>query len=292
MRKIGLLSVVLAIAAWPAIGQQQVDEKRPDSATGTVEISNVSGLVKITGWDKAEVQVTGTLGRGTERLEFSGSGNRTLVKVVLPHFAHHVDGSDLDIKVPAGSSVEVDTVSAEVAVDRVLGDVKAQTVSGGATVAGRPREFDAKTVSGEIEITAANAPGRASSVSGGVTLRGVAGAVEARSVSGDVLVKGGDATRVELETTSGDIRFEASLAKDGRLDAKSVSGTVTLDLPAATAADFDVSTFSGDITNEFGPAARRTSDYAPGRELSFSTGGGGARIVAKSFSGSVLLRKH
>ena len=93
MRRIGLLGVVLALAAWPAIGQQHVDEKRPASATGTVEISNVSGLVKITGWDKAEVQVTGTLGRGTERLELSGSGNRTLVKVVLPHFAHHVDGS-------------------------------------------------------------------------------------------------------------------------------------------------------------------------------------------------------
>jgi DUF4097 and DUF4098 domain-containing protein YvlB len=292
MRAIRVLSVALAVAALPAVAQQRVDQTRPASATGTVEISNVSGSVKVVGWDRAEVAVTGTLGRGTERLEFSGSGERTTVKVVLPHFAHHVDGSELEVKIPAGSNLEVETVSADTSVDGVLGNVRAHTVSGGVTVGGKPSGFDAKTVSGDIEITAANAPGRASSVSGGVTLRGVAGDVEARSVSGTLAVRGGETSRAELETTSGDIRFDASLAKDGRLDVKSVSGTVELDLPSTTAADFDVTTFSGDITNQFGPEARRTSEYAPGKELSFSTSGGGARVVVKSFSGSVLLRKR
>ena len=61
-------------------------------------------------------------------------------------------------------------------------------------------------------------------------------------------------------------------------------------LPAATSADFDVTTFSGHITNAFGPEAKRTSEYGPGKELSFSTGTGG-RIVARSFSGNVHLRK-
>jgi DUF4097 and DUF4098 domain-containing protein YvlB len=188
--------------------------------------------------------------------------------------------------------VEIETVSADQAVDKVQGSVRVRSVSGGINVAGMPREFDAKTVSGDLEITAANAPGRAATVSGTVTLRGVGGEVEARSVSGDVTVKGGETSRVELQTTSGNVHFDASLAKDGRLDVKSVSGTVNLDLPVSTAADFDISTFSGDITNEFGPAARRTSEYAPGQELSFSTGSGGARVVAKSFSGSIHLRKR
>jgi DUF4097 and DUF4098 domain-containing protein YvlB len=292
MRPIGLVGMALALAALPALAQQRVDEKRPASANGTVEISNVSGSVRVTGWERAEVAVTGTLGKGTERLELSGSGERTVVKVVLPHFATHVDGSDVDVKVPVGSNLEVDTVSADTTVDKVQGSVRVRSVSGGINVAGMPREFDAKTVSGDLEITAANAPGRAATVSGAVTLRGVGGEVEAKSVSGDVTVKGGETSRVELQTTSGDVHFAASLAKDGRLDVKSVSGTVDLDLPASTAADFDVTTFSGDITNDFGPAARRTSEYAPGKELSFSTGSGGARVVAKSFSGSVHLRKR
>ena len=290
MRKIGLALLALA-AAWPVAAQQKLDETRPASKDGVVEVHNVSGSVTVTGWDRDEVAVTGTLGRGSERLEFTASGPRTEVRVVLPHFAHDVDGSDLEIKVPAGSRLEVSTVSATIGAGAVTGPVRLESVSGRITVSGAPRRFDAKSVSGDIEIAAANAPGRASTVSGRVSLKGVEGEVEANSVSGTVGVSGGAVSRAELQTTSGDIRFDAGLASGGRLDAKTVSGTVDLVLPAATAADFDVTTFSGQISNEFGPQARRASEYGPGRELSFSTGGGG-RVVAKSFSGSVHLRKR
>jgi DUF4097 and DUF4098 domain-containing protein YvlB len=292
MRKIGFVVLAMAIAALPAIAQQRVDQKRPASRNGTVEVSNISGSVWITGWDQAEVAVTGTLGEGTERLEFSGSGDRTLVKVVPPHSALHVEGSRLEIKVPAGSSLEVETVSAQIRVDEVLGAERLRSVSGAIKVRGNPREFDVKTVSGAVDVSATSAPGRAKSVSGAISLDGVTGSVEAGTVSGRILVKGGDVSRVELETTSGSIRFDAKLVKDGRLDAKTMSGSIDLFLPVDIAADFDVSTFSGGITNDFGPAARRTSEHGPGKELSFTTGGGGARVVAKSFSGAVHLRKR
>jgi DUF4097 and DUF4098 domain-containing protein YvlB len=292
MKRLGFVALALAVAALPAVAQQRVDEKRPAGKDGVVEIRNVAGSVRVTGWDREEVAVTGTLGKGTERLEFSGSGNRTLIKVVLPHSAHHVDGSDLEIKVPAGSTLDVETVSADVTAEKVSGSLRLQSVSGGVTVGGEPKDFNVKTVSGDVAVTATNAPGKAKSVSGAVTLQGVSGAVEASSVSGSLVVKGGEVSRVEMETTSGSIRFDAQLAKDGRLDAKSMSGSLDLILPAGVAADFDVTTFSGEITNDFGPPAHRTSEYGPGKELSFSTGGGGARVVAKSFSGGVYLKKR
>jgi DUF4097 and DUF4098 domain-containing protein YvlB len=291
MRRLGYLALVMAVAALPAIAEQRVDERRPAARDGVVQISNVAGSVNVTGWDREEVAVTGTLGKGTEHLEFAGSGGKTVVKVVLPRHAHHVDGSRLEIQVPAGSQLEIETVSAEIAVQKVSGKVRLESVSGSITVAGEPSRFEARSVSGKIEISAANAPGRAKSVSGAVTLRGVAGAVEASSVSGSLRVTGGEVTSVELETTSGRIMFDAALARDARLEATSVSGAVELTLPANVAAEFDVTTFSGDISNDLGPAARRTSEHGPGRELSFSTGGA-ARVVVKNFSGSVHLRKR
>ena len=290
MNRIGILALAAAAAAFPAVAQQRVDEKRPAAKDGVVEVHNVAGSVTVTGWDQDQVAVARTLGKGAERLEFTGSGSRTVVRVVLPHSAHHVDGSDIEIMVPAGSGLEVNTVSADIKVGKVRGEVNLESVSGEVTVAGEPKEFSARTVSGDIEITAATAPGRAKSVSGAITLSGVTGSVEATSVSGTISVKGDAVSRIDLETTSGDIRFDAGLAKDGRLQAKTVSGSVELTLPAATVADFDVTTFSGDVTDDFGPAAKRTSEYGPGKELTFSTGAGG-RIVAKSFSGNVHLRK-
>ncbi len=290
MNRIGVLMLATAAAALPAVAQQRVDEKKPAARDGVVEVHNVAGSVRVTGWDQAEVAVTGTLGRGTERLEFTAGDRRTVVRVVLPHNAHNVDGSALEIKVPQGSSLEISTVSAEIDVEKVAGEMDLESVSGGVTVGGEPKRFTVKSVSGDVRITATTAPGRAKTVSGEVKLAGVTGDVEAGSVSGGISVTGEAVSRVDLETTSGDIRLDAGLAKDARVEAKTVSGTVEIRLPAATSADFEVSTFSGNINNDFGPAAKRTSEYGPGRELSFSTGAG-ARVLAKSFSGNVNLRK-
>jgi len=288
-KRIGVLALALA-AAMPAAAQQKIDETKAAAKDGAVEVHNVSGSVRITGWDREQVSVTGTLGKGSERLEFASEGRRTVVRVVLPRNAHHVDGTDLEIRVPSGSSLEVQTVSADIAVEKVSGEQELESVSGRVALLGEPKRFSARSVSGDVEITASGAPGRAKSVSGGIKLSGVTGDVEAGSVSGDIVVKGDTVNRVDLETTSGDIRLDAGLAKDARVSAKTVSGEVELTLPAATAADFDVTTFSGAVTNEFGPPAKNTSEYGPGKELSFSTGSGG-RVLAKSFSGNVHLRK-
>ncbi len=192
MKMLGFVLLAMVTAALPALAQQRVDEKRPASKDGVVEVRNVAGSVKVTGWDREEVAVTGTLGKGTERLEFSGNGNRTLVKVVLPQSSHHVDGSDLEIKVPAGSTLDVETVSADIAAEKVSGSLRLQSVSGEVTAGGEPKDFNVKTVSGQVTVTATSAPGRAKSVSGAVTLRGVVGTVEASSVSGEVSVIGGE----------------------------------------------------------------------------------------------------
>ena len=38
-----------------------------------------------------------------------------------------------------------------------------------------------------------------------------------------------------------------------------------------------------------GPEARRTNQYTPEKELSFTTGGGGARVSIETFSGAVKI---
>ena len=91
---------------------------------------------------------------------------------------------------------------------------------------------------------------------------------------------------------SGSIRFEGDLAGKGELDVETVSGDVELVLPAKLSADFEVSTFSGEIENELGPAAREASKFTTEKELAFSTGSGGARVSVKTLSGGIALRKH
>jgi hypothetical protein len=63
-------------------------------------------------------------------------------------------------------------------------------------------------------------------------------------------------------------------------------------LPATIAASFSISSFSGGIENDFGPAAARPSRWTKEKELSFNTGEGGATVNVQTLSGSVALRKQ
>ena len=69
-----------------------------------VQISNTSGSVVVTGWNRNEVEVTGELGEGTENLEFVTSGKLTRIKVVLPRKSHSSDDTDLVVRVPSAAA--------------------------------------------------------------------------------------------------------------------------------------------------------------------------------------------
>ena len=49
-----------------------------------VEVSNTSGMVDVSGWDRHEVSVHGDLDEGVERVDVTSEAGRTLIKVVLP----------------------------------------------------------------------------------------------------------------------------------------------------------------------------------------------------------------
>ena len=78
-------------------------------------------------------------------------------------------------------------------------------------------------------------------------------------------------------------------AADGRLDAESISGDVRLELVGAVNAEFDISSFNGEIRNCFGPKAVSTSEYAPGKELRFREGQGTAHVRIKTMNGDISV---
>ena len=85
------------------------------------------------------------------------------------------------------------------------------------------------------------------------------------------------------------LRFECARFGDGRLDVETISGDVRIDLAKPLNVEFDVSSFSGDIRNCFGPKPARTDEYGPGKELRFTEGKGLARVRVKALSGDVSI---
>lgn len=287
-----LSSLLVSSLAVPAIAQD-VDETRDASPNGEVNIENVAGSVEVIGWDRAEIHVVGELGRNVERLDFEVDGNRTRIHVVLPRRVRNVRDTDLEIHVPKGSHIDVETVSAYVDIRDVEGRLEAQTVSGDITIVGKPVAVRAQTVSGDIELDADTGELRLETVSGEVNVLRGHGEIDAASVSGDVEIRGSASfTRGDFSSVSGNVLFEGKIEGDGDFDFECHSGDIVLYLEDDVDAELEVSTFSGHIASEFGEVDRRRRRHAPGDELDLTLGKGSARLTIDTFSGDVEILKR
>jgi len=277
----------LPLAAFAS--DDSIERKVAADATGEVVISNVSGTIDVRGWDRNEVQVTGHLGRGVERVDVDSSKGRVVIKVVLPRGNSHDGDADIEVSVPKGSSVEVAAVSADVSSRGVLGSQRLKSVSGEVTADISGNESEVSSVSGDVTVRgdgkAINL--RVKSVSGSLDLTNVAGRLDVVTVSGDARVHMGDASEVRGRTTSGNLEVSGKLTRDGRVDVEGVSGDISLRLSAPGGLSMEIESFSGDIEGCLANNVERVSKYGPGTRLNVRTVEMGARVRAKTLSGDI-----
>ena len=287
-----IASLALMAVAPMAWAGTDINESADAHPRGQVEISNVSGLVEVTGWDREQVQVKGKLGRGSERLIFEPDGERTFIKVEVPRSGHNISGYDLRVMVPEGSRVTVTAVSADIEVRNVLGALRIQSVSGDVDLEVFEEDAEAKTVSGDMTVRGHDKSSllTVTSVSGDSEVSGIRGELVAQSVTGSMDINGREISRARLRTTNGDIDLDLSFAPGARLDMEAINGDLSLDILGELNAEFDIETFNGSIDNAFGPKPVRTSKYTPGQDLRFTEGDGDARIRIKTLNGGINLR--
>jgi DUF4097 and DUF4098 domain-containing protein YvlB len=264
---------------------------------GSVDITNVAGRIQVSGWDNQEVEVRGDLGPGVERVDVNTDHGHTSIKVRVPNYTFRNASADLVIRVPRDSELDISGVSADVIVKDVEGELMAKTVSGNVNADTFGRNTEIKTVSGDVELRgkAKDAAGSAdihiTTISGNIRVDRAGGDLEATTVSGEVNLKLEPSRSIRLRSTSGDLEFEGKLVKGATVDAESVSGGLTVRASHEGTLDYQVSTFSGDITNCMGIESERVSKYGPGRRLNGTRGNGSeeARIRLKTMSGDVEL---
>lgn len=296
MRRVLLLSTtVIALAAGapvPASEHHTSDQQVSADPRGTVEVSNFSGRIEVTGWDKPLVSVHSNLSGDIENVAIQSDHGRTSIKVRMHGFSFGFGGeANLDIKIPQGSELDVTSVSAEVISKGVVGVQRLKTVSGSIKADIGPGDAEAKTVSGDIVLRGNGKPMaiHTTSISGSIRLEHGAGDVEATTVSGDLKVELDPGRTIRMRNTSGAINIQGRLTKDADVDAQTVSGEVRLHAPAESGYEYEVSTFSGDIRDCFNVKPEKTSEYGPGERLNGALGKGGGHVRIKTMSGSIDL---
>ncbi|HVV97805.1 MAG TPA: DUF4097 family beta strand repeat-containing protein [Rhodanobacteraceae bacterium] len=291
-------SLLLAVSG-AAVAGTPISQTRSVDAHARIDVSNIKGAVTVSGWDKAEVSITGTLGDGAKGLSVEGGSDHLTIKVEAPDkqgwfswgAESRMGDTTLDLKVPREAEMKIEVVSADVALSGVAGrSLDVNSVSGKLRLDSDAKEVEVDSVSGNVDLTGKAERGHLETVSGNIRARGLGGQIKFETVSGDIDAENGDYREISAGTVSGDINLRGKPTKDARIDVETMSGDVHLYLPADVSAHLRATTFSGSIRSDFGSV--KEEEHGPGSNLDATTGSGDARVTLETFSGDVEVRRQ
>ena len=160
----------LAISA-----QQKVSLGHGASPTVSVRLMAAVATVKVIGWDKDSVDLSGVVAKGS-RVELmsgapTGAARGMKGYIESPNDLAVRDGSVV-LRVPREARVWVKTGSADIEVTGVTGGVDANVVGGSITVHGNTKELRAESMDGNIVIDGIAEWARLKTATGDITLKG------------------------------------------------------------------------------------------------------------------------
>lgn len=257
-RKLALLAVgflllvalvVGAVLLWRSYGDRSggtsVYEDSVDSgAEPVVHLTNGPGRVSVEGVEGLEsVQISAK--RYARGLSPAGAkDNAAQVPVNVSHDGSTVDistnggrgtGADYDLKVPPGSSVEVQSAT---------GDVEVSGLTKDATVRAEEGDVTVKDVQGSLVIEAPQ---------GDVSVKSVStetGNAEITVGSGDLDLEDLVVGILEARVEAGDVTLSGRFSGSGRISVQ--TGSIDAKLPSEDAKDLDLQTRVGEVTREEG----------------------------------------
>jgi DUF4097 and DUF4098 domain-containing protein YvlB len=285
--------IAMAVAGWALNSQagSPISQNRAIAPDGLVEVENLAGSIEFIAWDKAEVEITGELGKDVEELEIVESTSGIQIRVRNHRNQRNVSETHLRLQVPLAASVEAESVSADISMKGLEGgSIVFNSVSGDLTVDASSPRVEMESVSGDVTFRGATSRAEIETVSGEIALEGVEGEIMLSTVSGDVKLVGTRINRGRFETVSGDLDLNLDVPDGGKVNAQSMSGDVTLALPSGQQAEYTAETYSGEIQSDFGSVSRES--FGAGSSLSWREASNGASIEIESFSGDIFITGH
>src|ERR1700744_1095498 len=183
-----------------------------------------------------------------------------------------VHSADMTVPVPRDCPAQVGVVAANAVVSGVAGRTSVRSVSGAITLDGLGGRVEARTVSGDVEAQDVN------------------GQVSFNSVSGDLTLAGGALDRLNAKTVSGSVTADVHLGKPGQVRVATVSADVALRLPAQPDARVRLRSTSGQVLSEFD--CLRAAHGPGARSVNGTLGAGSGQISVSTLSGRVTLLKR
>jgi hypothetical protein len=181
-------------------------------------------------------------------------------------------GADISIAVPYATRCRVWVASGSIVVSAVHADVTADCVSGRMTLLGVDGHLRAKVVSGPVEAL------------------GCAGEIDVETVSGEITLADLAASRLRAKTVSGTLTVDLDNPPyDSDLNLETVSGEITIRVREDSDLEVAMSAAFGRVTSDF---AGMSVESRLGAKVFGKLGNGTGRLVASAVGGNIALLRR
>ncbi|HEX6182775.1 MAG TPA: DUF4097 family beta strand repeat-containing protein [Pyrinomonadaceae bacterium] len=261
-------------AGRPAPEDFALERRSEAEPKAVVSLCIASGDVVVRGWDRAEVRAR-IRDAGALRLLTPNVRPAPRVEVLISEDKEVEPGSGdcgsnelVELMVPRGATVEVKSRSGHVEVADVAA-ARIEVLSGDVNVRRVSQSIEVSCLSGDVSVEDSSGPVRVATISGDVEARNVRNVaagddLEAKTQSGDVMLEAVRHGQVSGSAVSGQVLYTGSLARGGSYDFRTISGDVTMELPADSSFRLHAKVvISGEIDTDFPVRTTPTPRPAP-----------------------------
>ncbi len=270
---------------------------------GRISMEGFNGSIDITGWDRDEVEVTGTKFASTEeilksiRVNIANTADSVTIKTERPSgdrgwWSNGGGGVKFFLRVPRKVQLErIASSNGSVRVEALEGNMRLTTSNGTIRVAAVKGSLDLNTSNGGIELNDVNGGMILRTSNGTIRADNVKGAFEASTSNGAIrarLEAVPPSAPIRATSSNGSVELTLPNFKDNDVRVTTSNSAITLRLPPAANAQVKASTSNSSITTEFEVSVRGAISK---NRLEGKIGNGGALLDLSSSNGAIRVVK-
>ncbi|HEX4232461.1 MAG TPA: DUF4097 family beta strand repeat-containing protein [Bryobacteraceae bacterium] len=272
----------------------------PFPAGGRLDFSNRNGSAQIAGWDRNEIDVSGTKSANDRadltqiKINVDVHGSAASVSAEFPQggFGRSY-GAQFVIRVPRRTVLgQAQTTNGSISAEDLEGGGRLSSTNGRILLARDAGDYDGYTSNATIEFEECSGNLTAVTTNGAVRGRLKSGGADVRSTNGSIdvtLLNPPNGGSVRASTTNGSVTLALAGYHANPINVESTNGSVTLRLPSDANAHLDAHTNVGTVNYDFTVNGSVSSSK---HSVSGDLGSGGPPIMVHTTVGGIHIEKY
>lgn len=278
--------------------KEEFSQTHPFAAGGRLFLENFNGSVELFGWDRDEVEMTGSKYAATRevmeamKIEVVADAGSLRIRTIRPDTRSCNCGAKYVLRLPRKAILDrVETSNGSLRLEAVSGEARLRTSNGGLKIDNVQGPLEATTSNGAIEINDYEGNAVLKTSNGRIRATGLRGRVEAVTSNGSIdvtITEPAPGLPLRFTTSNGSINLTLEKWVNTGLVARTSNSSINLRLPEGVNAQLQASTSNGAINTEFEIATKQLSkNRVDGR-----IGAGGPLIDLATSNGTIRVLRR